>query len=150
MSRDDDVRRAASLDESASLRRTLKRVQEPRGELVIGEVGDQLPFPPIRFFTISGVPSHESRASHAHHRLEEFFVCLQGACSITLDDGVSRLDYRLDGPEQGLFKPAMYWVVLHSFTPDALVLVLASDIWRKEDHITDYNEFVALARAARP
>ena len=124
---------------------SLTRLRDRRGVLLFGQVGAPLPFTPIRFFTISEVPAGEERANHAHHELEEYFVCLKGACTVMLDDGRERQEFRLDNPEMGLYKPRMFWVTLHSFTPDALLLVLASDIWRDEDHIKDYESFRKIA-----
>ena len=135
--------------EAAELLLPLKVVNDPRGHLVIGEVGAQLPFTPARFFTITNVPAGQRRAEHAHYKLEELFVCLKGSFTVTLDDGVTRQDFRLDRPDHGVYKPPMYWLVLHSFSPDALVLVLASEPWDDDDHIKDYQEFVTLVREGK-
>lgn len=132
--------------QAANLQKPLRVVTDGRGDLLIGEVGTELPFTPARFFTISGVPSGQRRAEHAHRRLEELFVCLKGSFVVTLDDGETRDDFLLDRPDQAIYKPPMYWIVLHSFSPDALVLVLASEPWNDDDHIKDYEEFVRLAR----
>lgn len=126
----------------------LREIRDHRGLLLIAESGREIPFTPVRLFTVSEVPPGGRRAEHAHHTLEEFFVCVKGACTITMDDGTTRQDVRLERPEQGLHKPPMVWVVLHSFTPDAMLLVLASDTWRDEDHIKDYDTFRRLAREA--
>jgi hypothetical protein len=132
-----------------SLRIKLSTHRDQRGAVVFGEVGEELPFTPVRIFTISEVPSGETRAEHAHHTLEEVLVALKGACTVTLDDGRTREDFRLDRPDLAVYKPRMLWVIVHSFTPDALVLVLASDTWKAEDHIKDYETFRKLAEASR-
>lgn len=126
----------------------LRQIRDPRGLLLIAEKGQEIPFTPVRLFTISEVPSGGRRAEHAHHSLEEFFICLKGACTISLDDGTTQREIRLDRPEAGLHKPPMVWVVLHSFTPDAMLLVLASDTWTDADHIKDYDAFIKLARGS--
>lgn len=132
-----------------SLQITLPVVRDQRGVVVFGQVGDHLPFTPVRFFTISGVPPAERRAEHAHHTLEEVLVALKGACTVTLDDGRTREEFRLDRPDIAVYKPPMTWVIVHSFSEDALLLCLASDFWKKEDHIQDYETFRKLAEAAR-
>jgi hypothetical protein len=132
-----------------SLQITLPVVRDQRGVVVFGQVGNELPFTPVRFFTISGVPPTERRAEHAHHALEEVLVSLKGACTVTLDDGRTREDFRLDRPDIAVYKPPMMWVIVHSFSPDALILCLASDVWKEEDHIKDYETFRKLAEAAR-
>jgi mannose-6-phosphate isomerase-like protein (cupin superfamily) len=136
---------SGSADESGT---SLRQIRDHRGLLLIAESGREIPFTPMRLFTVSEVPAGGRRAEHAHHTLEEFFICVNGACTITMDDGTTRHDIRLERPEQGLHKPPMVWVVLHSFTPDAMLLVLASDTWKDEDHIKDYDTFRRLAREA--
>ena len=120
---------------------------DARGSLVVAQGTEHIPFTPVRFFVISDVPAGARRAEHAHHVLEELFVCLQGEVTVTLDDGTNREDFRLDHQDVALHKPPMLWVALHSFSEDAIVLVLASDIWRSDDHITSYDEFVRIARS---
>lgn len=146
---DSDQRSRIASIQGETLRIPLSLIRDRRGVLLFGQAGDQLPFAPVRFFTISEVPPAERRAEHAHHTLEEVFVPLRGACTVTLDDGVAREDFRLDRSDVGLYKPRMLWVVLHSFTPDALLLVLASDIWKDEDHIKDFETFRRLAEESR-
>ena len=132
-----------------SLKIKLPVLRDPRGVVRFGQVGNELPFTPVRVFTISEVPPNERRAEHAHHTLEEVLVALKGACTVTLDDGQTKQEFRLDRPDFALYKPRMLWVVLHSFTPDALILCLASDVWKAEDHIKDYETFRKLADATR-
>jgi UDP-2-acetamido-3-amino-2,3-dideoxy-glucuronate N-acetyltransferase len=127
----------------------LRKIRDARGSLLIAEHGNEIPFTPVRLFTISNVPKGGRRAEHAHHQLDEFFICLTGACTVTLDDGTTRQEIRLDSPDVGLHKPPLVWVVLHSFTPDALLLVLASDTWTDEDHIKDYDEFLRIVRKGK-
>jgi len=38
----------------------------------------------------------------------------------------------------------MTWGIQYKYTPDAVLLVLASDIYDPEDYIRDYDEFMAL------
>lgn len=137
----------SSKGEPLRIRLPLRR--DPRGVVLFGQVGDELPFTPVRFFAISEVPPTERRAEHAHHTLEEVLVALKGACTVTLDDGRTREDFRLDSPDVAVYKPRMMWVIVHSFTPDALVLCLASDVWKDEDHIRDYETFRQLAEGER-
>jgi acetyltransferase-like isoleucine patch superfamily enzyme len=122
------------------------RVTDLRGSLVHGEFGKELPFEPKRFFLIFDVPSAEVRGEHAHRQLHEMLICIYGACSIALDDGTSRDEVRLDSPTIGLHVPPLLWRTHYKYTPGAILLVLASDLYRPEDYIRDYDEFVALVR----
>ncbi len=117
-------------------------VSDLRGALIFGEIHQQLPFEPKRFFTVFDVPNKEVRGEHAHRNLHEFLVCLRGSCAVTLDDGKMREEIRLDSPTIGLHVPPRVWRTHYKYTNDAILLVLASDVYRADDYIRDYDEFV--------
>jgi UDP-2-acetamido-3-amino-2,3-dideoxy-glucuronate N-acetyltransferase len=125
----------------ASLRR-LVRADDLRGSLVSGELDTHVPFAPRRFFTVMQVPSKDVRGAHAHRRCEQFLVCQSGSVSVVLDDGRAREEVLLDDPQLGLHVPPMVWAVQYRYTPDALLLVLASDPYEPEDYIRDYDQFL--------
>lgn len=131
---------------SASLRR-LPRIPDARGTLSFGEVGAHLPFEPKRYFAVYDVPSGEVRGQHAHKELHEFLVCLKGSCAVVLDDGRARDEVVLDTPEIGLHLPPMVWGTQYRFSGDAVMLVLASDIYRDDDYIRDYDEYLRAIHA---
>ncbi len=120
-------------------------IEDLRGSLTYGEYDKQLPFIPKRFFVIFDVPSKEVRGEHAHKTLHEFLVCIRGSCSVALDDGVSRDEVVLDSPTFGLYVPPLLWRVHYKYTRDAVLLVLASDIYVAEDYIRDYDVFRRLS-----
>lgn len=121
---------------------SLPAVKDLRGMLVFGEVDQHLPFPPRRFFVIFEVPSREVRGGHAHHELQEVIVCLRGAVSVVVDDGEHRTQVTLDAPQRALYVPAMIWRTLYGYSPDALVLVLASAEYDANDYIRSYDTFL--------
>lgn len=123
-------------------------VEDLRGALVFGEVDQHLPFPPKRYFVVFDVPSREVRGEHAHRELHEFLVCLRGSCSVALDDGVTRDEVILDTPTIGLHVPPKLWRVHYKYSPDAILLVLCSDIYKAEDYIRDYDQFLAITAAS--
>lgn len=120
----------------------LNSATDMRGSLVAGQVDGQLPFTPRRFFVVYDVPSAEVRGSHAHHRCEQFLVCLKGSVSALVDDGTTRVEYRLDRPTLGLYMPPMIWGTQYRYTDDAILLVIASHDYDDTDYIRDYGEFL--------
>ena len=118
---------------------------DSRGRLTAAEVGAPVPFEPRRVFTVSGVPSEHVRGEHAHRRCEQFLICQTGSLAVTLDDGRDRDEVVLGSPAVGLYLPAMVWGVQHRYTPDAVLIVLASRPYEPDDYIRDYDEFRALA-----
>jgi len=129
----------------ASLRR-IPKITDLRGALSFGEIGAHLPFEPKRFFAVYDVPGREVRGEHAHRELHQFLICLKGSCAVVLDDGKARDEIFLDTPEIGLHIPPMVWGIQYLYSPDALMLVLASDVYCSADYIRDYDEFIRLVR----
>ncbi|NOS88717.1 MAG: isomerase [Methylococcaceae bacterium] len=125
----------------------LPLIEDLRGKLSFGEIEQHLPFTPKRYFLVFDVPSQEVRGEHAHKTLHEFLVCIKGSVSVALDDGHSRDEIKLDSPDLGLHIPPMAWRVHYKYTSDAILLVLASDIYRADDYIRDYDQFVAAIQA---
>jgi UDP-2-acetamido-3-amino-2,3-dideoxy-glucuronate N-acetyltransferase len=119
-------------------------IKDLRGALSFGEVGKHLPFEAKRMFVIFDVPSKDVRGEHAHRELHQFLVCVKGSCAVMLDDGRARDEVMLDTPTIGLHIPPMIWGVQYKYSQDAVLLVLASDIYKAEDYIRDYDEFVSL------
>jgi UDP-2-acetamido-3-amino-2,3-dideoxy-glucuronate N-acetyltransferase len=119
----------------------LPRISDHRGQLSFAEVNRALPFAAVRYFVVFGVPSSEIRGEHAHRALEQFLVCVHGACSVRLWDGERGDEIVLDRPDLALHVPPMIWTTQHKYSPDAVLLVLASDVYREEDYIRDLGEF---------
>ena len=117
---------------------------DPSGNLSVAEFPGLLPFPPRRFFLIYGVPEGSVRGNHAHKELHQFVICTRGSCIVSLADGQHQWEFVLDTPTKGLYLPPMVWAAQSHFTPDAVLLVLASDIYKPKDYIHDYDEFLMM------
>ncbi|WP_235531951.1 WxcM-like domain-containing protein [Pelomonas sp. Root1237] len=121
----------------------LPKIVDLRGALSFGEIDAHLPFTPRRFFIVYDVPNEEVRGEHAHRACHQFLICVKGSCTIVLDDGEHRDELRLDSPKVGLHIPPMVWGIQYRFSPDAVLLVLASDTYDAGDYIRDYDDFLA-------
>lgn len=117
-------------------------IEDLRGALTFGEIDKHLPFTPKRFFVVYDVPSTRVRGEHAHRQLHQFLVCVRGSCSVVLDDGRRREEVALNRATVGLHIPPMVWAVQYKYSPDSLLLVLASDVYDETDYIRDYDDFV--------
>jgi dTDP-4-dehydrorhamnose 3,5-epimerase-like enzyme len=113
-----------------------------RGGLSFAEFPGLLPFLPRRFFLTYNVPSREVRGEHAHRACHQFLVCVTGNCSVIVDDGQRRAETILNRPNLGVYVPPMVWSVEYGHSPEAVLLVLASDIYQPEDYIRDYAQFL--------
>jgi acetyltransferase-like isoleucine patch superfamily enzyme/dTDP-4-dehydrorhamnose 3,5-epimerase-like enzyme len=118
-------------------------ISDLRGNLTFAETPGLLPFSPRRFFLIYQVPGKDVRGEHAHKELHQFMICIKGSCAVVVDDGNERFEIVLDRPTQGLYVPPMIWATQYKFTQDAVLLVLASDVYKAEDYIRNYEEYLA-------
>ena len=121
----------------------LRHVEDLRGDLSVGEFARTIPFVPKRYFLVFDVPSRRVRGEHAHVACEQFLVCVAGALSVVADDGTTREEFLLDSRNLGLYLPPMTWGIQYRFSPDAILLVFASDYYDPQDYIRDYREFTA-------
>jgi len=120
----------------------MRRVNDTRGSLTVGEVPTEVPFSPARYFAVYGVPSIELRGEHAHKRCQQFLICLHGSCRVLLDDGERRCEVTLDRPDMGVFMPEMIWGTQYRYSPDAVLLVFASRPYEAEDYLRTYDDFL--------
>jgi UDP-2-acetamido-3-amino-2,3-dideoxy-glucuronate N-acetyltransferase len=118
-------------------------IHDLRGNLSAREVEKGLPFMPQRTFIIFDVPTKEVRGEHAHRVCAQFFVCVKGSVRVLCDDGKNRQDFHLTSSEIGLFLPPMVWGVQYHYSPDAMLLVYASERYDPGDYIRDYEDFLA-------
>jgi UDP-2-acetamido-3-amino-2,3-dideoxy-glucuronate N-acetyltransferase len=136
---------AARLQSGACVYR-MPEILDLRGGLSFAEVGQFLPFSPSRYFLIYSVPTEEVRGEHAHRECHQFLVCVKGRISAIVDDGHHREQVVLDSPTLGLHLPPMIWGIQYKYSPDAVLLVLASHKYSPEDYIRNYDEFLELVK----
>jgi len=123
-------------------------VPDLRGSLTVGEFQRQIPFTPLRYFIVFGVPSRETRGEHAHRQCHQFLVCVRGSCTVVADDGQRRVEVRLDSLDTGLYLPPMIWGIQYQYSSDAELLVFASHHYDADDYIRDYDDFLRAKAAA--
>lgn len=119
----------------------LHKATDMRGSLVVAELARDLPFVPMRYFTVFDVPSRDVRGEHAHRECEQFLICLKGSVRAIVDDGATREEYLLNSPDVGLYMPAMTWGTQYAYSPDAVLAVFASLSYDSADYIRTYAEF---------
>lgn len=120
----------------------LPLIKDMRGNLSFAEYGQYLPFAPKRYFLVFDVPSKEIRGEHAHKQLHQFLVCVKGSCSVVVDNGEQRQEFVLNSPTRGIYIPPMVWGIQYKYSSDAVLMVLASDVYSAEDYIRDYDEYL--------
>ena len=121
---------------------TLPKFADPRGNLSFVEQLNHIPFEIKRTYWIYDVPGGESRGAHAHRDLSQLIVAASGSFTVTLDDGKVKRTFMLNRPYQGLYVKPGIWRDLDDFSSGAVCMVLASDVYKADDYIRDYNEFL--------
>ena len=69
-------------------------------------------------------------------------VCVTGSCRFVLDNGKQREEVVLDKSTIGLLINDLTWREMYDFSPDCVLMVLASEYYDESDYIRDYNEFL--------
>ncbi|MFG1525557.1 FdtA/QdtA family cupin domain-containing protein [Halobacteriovorax sp. RZ-3] len=117
-------------------------IVDSRGKLVSLESGINVPFEIKRVYYIYDVDTSLKRGFHAHKNLKQVAVCVSGSCTLTLDNGKTKEDYLLDNPSKGLLIGSNIWREMGDFSPDCVLMVLASELYDEDDYIRDYDEFL--------
>ena len=115
---------------------------DDRGSLVALEGEKTVPFAIQRVYYIFATQLGVARGFHAHKKLQQVAVCVTGRCRMVLDDGKTREDVWLDSPTDGILIGNMVWREMHDFSPDCVLLVLASEHYDEGDYIRSYENFL--------
>ena len=91
------------------------------------------------FDTISGQP----RGFHAHRHLEQLLIAVNGSCEIVTDRGNGRRRHLLNDRRKALKISGLVWREMHNFSPDAVLLIVASEVYNESDYIRSYEHFLS-------
>ena len=127
----------------------LKTFTDNRGSLTIVEEGFDVPFKIQRVYWIHSVPQGEERGWHSNTEMYEYVVAVNGSVDITLEDINGRRDYHLDAKDKGLLIPPDTWDEIRNFSPDAVLLVMASHSYNPDTYINSYEEFLNYIKSKR-
>ncbi|WP_338759981.1 WxcM-like domain-containing protein [Massilia sp. METH4] len=139
-----DKRVATTAVRGVTLHR-LKEAADIRGSLSVGEFEKEIPFAPLRYFLVYGVPTAETRGEHAHRECHQFMLAIKGSVHVVAFDGTTREEFVLDSATTGLYLPPMTWGIQYKYSSDAVLLVFASHHYDSADYIRSYDEYVELA-----
>ncbi len=113
-----------------------------RGQLVALEEGKEIPFQVKRVYYMYDTVEGVRRGYHAHKCLEQILVCVHGSCKILLDNGKETAVVSLDTPFEGLYIANDIWREMYDFSSDAVLMVLASEMYDENDYIRNYDDFL--------
>lgn len=119
---------------------------DDRGQLVALEENKDIPFEFKRVYYMYDTGKGVRRGFHAHRSLEQILICIHGSCKILLDNGEEKKIVSLEKPYEGLYISNDMWREMYDFSPDAVLMVLASDYYNEDDYIRDYDDFLQFVK----
>ena len=133
---------------------TIKYTFQPhgddRGQLISLEEFNDIPFRIKRVYFMYDTLPDVIRGKHAHKNLQQILVCIHGSCKIRLDNGSEKKVVVLEKPYEGLYVANNMWREMFDFSPDAVLMVFASEVYDESDYIRDYEEFLRFVNGDMP
>lgn len=119
-----------------------KDLGDERGKLVVIEGNDSIPFDIKRVFYIYGSDESVIRGQHANRESEFVLINVAGTSKVRITDGLEEMIVELNKPMMGVYIPKMIWKDMYDFSPDSVLLVLASTHYDSKEYIRNYEEYL--------
>lgn len=114
---------------------------DERGQLIVVESGMNIPFEIKRVFYMCDSDDTIVRGQHANRKTEFVIINVRGTAKIKVDTGEKQEIINLDKPQIGLYLSSMVWKDMYDFSPDSVLLVLASEHYDAAEYVRDYETF---------
>lgn len=116
---------------------------DERGKLyVIEGDGIDIPFDIKRVFYMYDSDDTVVRGQHANRETQFILINVSGKSKVRVDNGYESRIISLDRPGVGLYISSMLWKDMYEFSPDSVLLVLASRHYDAQEYIRDYQEYL--------
>ncbi len=116
---------------------------DERGQMVVVEGMQDVPFEIKRIFYIYGSDSDVVRGQHANRKSEFVLINVSGKSKVKVRDGKgNEAIFCLNRPHTGIYLPKMIWKDMYDFSEDSVLLVLASEHYDPEEYIRNYDDYV--------
>ena len=115
---------------------------DERGKLVVIEGGLAIPFDIQRVFYIYGSDETVVRGQHANRESEFVLINVSGTSKVRITDGKEEFNVELNKPMMGVYIPKMVWKDMYDFSPDSVLLVLASTHYDGKEYIRNFDEYL--------
>ena len=122
----------------------LPKIHTESGDITSINNTTEVPFDIKRIYYLYDVPNKADRGAHAHKGLHQLVVAVSGSFEIELFDGVNKVKYILNQPDQGLLIVPGIWRNLNNFSGGGICLVLASHEYDENDYIREHDEYKKL------
>lgn len=123
----------------------IPKINNAKGNIGVVE-NDTIPFDVKRVYYLFDVPSGAKRGGHAHKKLKQVILAIQGSFDVVLKDGKSKEIITLNRPDKGLLIENNIWRELENFSSGSVCLVLASEEFSEADYIRNYKDYLSFLK----
>ena len=116
------------------------------GELTPIEEMVDVPFDIKRIYYISKVPKGLARGSHAHRKIHQVLICINGSVRIKVKNPKEEEDFILDDATIGLYLGPYTWSEMYDFSENTILLVIASDHYDENEYIRNIDIYLQEAK----
>ncbi|HNW26631.1 MAG TPA: FdtA/QdtA family cupin domain-containing protein [Candidatus Gastranaerophilaceae bacterium] len=119
---------------------------DKRGSLVAIEGNQDIPFEIKRVFYIFDTQGQDViRGDHANRKSKFVLVMVSGSCKIKVFSDKEKFEIiELNSPDKGLFLDTLTWKEMYDFSPNSVMLVLASEHFDADEYISSHQELLDL------
>lgn len=121
---------------------------DERGNLIVIEGGQQIPFEIKRVFYMYNSDHDVIRGQHANLNSEFVLINVAGQSKVKVDNGHEAKVVELNRPHMGIYLDRMLWKDMYDFSEDSVLLVLANTHYDGTEYIRDYNKYLEIIRGA--
>ncbi len=122
---------------------------DDRGSLISIEQKKNLPFDIKRVYYIFKSSGNVRRGMHAHKKLKQLLVAVNGSCKLVIENGIFKECLLLDSPSKGIYIEEIVWREIYDFSDDCVLMVLTDDYYNEDDYIRNYEEFKRYVNAKK-
>lgn len=104
-----------------------------------------IPFKIKRVYYLNNLKKRNVRFGHAHKKLKQIYICLQGSFKITLiNKKIIKRTIYLNQNNNLIKIGKMTWREIKVMTDKSVLLVLASEKYDEKDYIRNFKNFINL------
>ncbi|KOP72013.1 dTDP-6-deoxy-3,4-keto-hexulose isomerase [Bacillus sp. FJAT-21945] len=124
----------------------LRQISDRYGNLTAIEGKEDIPFEIKRVYYITKVEDSVTRGYHAHRKLHQILICLNGSVKVQLKNPYNEEIVELNDSSLGLYIGPYIWREMFDFSEGSVLLVLASEKYDESDYIRNYDFYLDEAR----
>ncbi len=120
---------------------------DERGELIVVEGAQNIPFEIKRVFYICKTLENVVRGQHANLKTEFVLINVAGSSKVkVVDESGNEMIVVLNKPNTGVYLPKMVWKEMYDFSEDSVLLVLASEHYDPKEYIRSFDDYKKLLK----